>query len=109
MVSAPSTPGTGTGFTVPNTGAYKVSFSVTASGTNQLEIRVNNAVTGNFLTFGAEADQPNVGTALLPLVAGDVITLQNLTSAGDVVLPVKVGGTANSVNAWIVIEQLNGQ
>lgn len=102
------TPGGGS-FEVVTGGTYKVTFSVLANEANQLDIRVNNAQpTGGALVFGAAADQPNSGTAILELSGGDTVTLQNLTSTGaTMTLRTTVGGTAASINASLVIEQLN--
>jgi hypothetical protein len=106
-------------FQVLTAGVYKITFSITATQANQFDIRVNNQTTGiGDLVFGAAGGQPNVGTAIVTLAAGDVVTLQNWSSTGedtahdglavgDVVLPTKTGGTANSFNASFVIEQLN--
>jgi hypothetical protein len=101
------TPGTGA-FTVPNNGNYKITFSILASESNQFDLRVNGdpLPSGN-LVFGANGDQPNDGVAVLTLVAGDVLTLENWTSAADVLLDTDRGGTAAAINASILIEQLN--
>ena len=98
----------------------------TAAQLNQFDIRVNGAAPdGGAIVFGGTANQPNAGTAILTLSAGDIVTLENLTSTGfvpppalnalgapallegDVTLAAQTGGTASSVNASIVIEQLN--
>ena len=96
-------------FQVVSSGIYKVTFSVLANEANQFDILVNNQPpTGGALVFGAVADQPNSGTAILDLAGGDHVTLQNLTSTGaTVTLNTTVGGTAASINASFVIEQLN--
>ncbi|MEO6702541.1 MAG: hypothetical protein ABI140_19950 [Jatrophihabitantaceae bacterium] len=101
------TPGTGS-FTIPNDGNYKVTFSVLANESNQFDLRVNgDPIPSGALVFGSTGGEPNDGTAVLTLVTGDVLTLENWTSVGDVVLDTDRGGTAAAINASILIEQLN--
>jgi hypothetical protein len=91
-------------FTITTAGQYKVSFGVTASALNQIDIRVN---AGTPLVFGTEFGQ-NSGTAILQLDANDIVTLVNTSSEdGAITLPNLVGGTAATINAWIVIEQMS--
>ena len=92
----------------------EVSFAVFADeDNNQFNILVNgsNPSTGP-LVFGADGGEPNLGGATITVGNGAVITITNLTStgtAGAVDLVTQVGGTNSAdVNAWIVIEQLNG-
>ena len=51
--------------------------------------------------------QPNNGQTILALAAGDIITLNNHTSAAAVTLQTLAGGTQTNINASIVIEKLN--
>ena len=44
---------------------------------------------------------------ILALAAGDIITLNNHTSAAAVTLQTLAGGTQTNINASIVIEKLN--
>jgi hypothetical protein len=104
-------PGEG-GFQVLDAGRYKVTFSVLGIQDNQFDVRVNGQPpSAGAMVFGASADQANEGSAILTLDASDTITLENWTSsggaAGAVTLDTTTGGTAPTVNAWIVIEQLN--
>lgn len=111
------TNGTGS-FTVGSAGVYKVTFWAIADEDNQFDLRVNGQVPAmGLVVFGGLAHQPTSGTSVLTLAAGDVVTLQNISStgeaadapilAGDVLLSTSVGGTASTINAWITIEQLN--
>lgn len=96
------------GYQVLNAGVYKVTFSVRAEEANQLDIRVNHQTpeSGAFV-FGAFGDQPNVGSAILTLQGGDIVTVENWSSAGDVSLITNEGGSAAAINASMLIEQLN--
>ncbi len=111
------TNGTGS-FTVGTAGVYKVTFWAIADEDNQFDMRVNGQVPAmGLVVFGGLAHQPTSGTSVLTLDAGDVVTLQNISStgeaadapilAGDVLLSTSVGGSAATLNAWITIEQLN--
>jgi hypothetical protein len=111
------TNGTGA-FTVGTAGVYKVTFWAIAEEDNQFDLRVDGQVPAmGLVVFGGLAHQPTSGTAVLTLSAGDVLTVQNISSTGeaadapiltgDVILSTSVGGTAPSINAWITIEQLN--
>jgi hypothetical protein len=51
--------------------------------------------------------QQTTGQAIVPLAAGDVLTLRNHSSAAAVTLQTLAGGTQTNVNASIVIEKLN--
>ncbi len=97
-------------FTITTPGHYKVSFGVTASAANQIDIRVNG---GTPLVFGAAVGQ-NQGTAILQIPANAIVTLVNASSTGEdppapiaITLPNLVGGTSVTINAWIVIEQMS--
>ena len=97
----------GTEFQVVDAGIYKVSFSVLANDDSQLDVRVDGLMYGN-LVFGAAGGTPNVGTAVLELEAGDIVTLESWTSNGNVEIRSGEGGSADTVVAWLIIEQLNG-
>jgi hypothetical protein len=102
----------GSTFAIPTTGVYKVTFSVISTDDNQLSVRVNGVTpSSGAYVFGAELHQPNVGTAILALVRADVVTIINSTTgslAGTINLDGSIGGTSAAINAWIMIEQLNG-
>jgi hypothetical protein len=58
--------------------------------------------------FGSGAGtQQNNGQVILTLVAGDVLTLHNHTSAAAVTLQTLAGGTVANVNASVLIRKLN--
>ena len=105
----------GSSFAVPTGGVYRVTFGVIGVEENQISILRNGSVpTGDVLVFGGHGRTPNVGSGLLALVGGDVVTIASLSSGlsggGAVTLDGTIGGqpTAAAINAWIVIEQLNG-
>ncbi len=105
-------------FTVGTAGVYKVTMWALAEDDNQLDVRVNGQIPSmGLVVFGALAHQPTTGSAVLTLEAGDVVTVENVSSTGsaaddplllgDLVLSTFVGGSRATTNAWIMIEQLN--
>lgn len=91
-------------FRISTEGTYKVSFGITTNGESQFDLVVNGVV---LRTFGAPPGQ-NQGIAIVKLTAEAVVSLENRTSVGGVVLGVNTGGTSGAVtNAWIAIEQMN--
>jgi hypothetical protein len=94
------------GITVANAGAYKVTFSVSASEPNQMSLFVNGVVVPG-TTYGSGAGtQQNTGQAILTLAAGSVLTVVNHSSAAAVGLAALVGGTQATVNASLTLEKL---
>jgi hypothetical protein len=98
-------PGT-TGLVVASAGEYRVDFSVSGVEPNQFTLMDNGiAVPGG--TYGSGAGtQQNDGQVLLRLAAGDVLTLENHTSAAAVTLQTLAGGADTNVNASLTVEQL---
>jgi hypothetical protein len=94
--------------TVVNAGIYEIAFSLSATESNQFALFVNGVVVpGSVYGSGAVSQQTN-GQVILALVAGDIVTLVNHSSAGaSVTLSTPIGGTATNVNASIVIQKLD--
>ena len=89
-----------------NTGVYQVNFSVSGTEPNQFTLFVNGAPVPG-ATYGSGAGtQQNNGQAIFSMSAGDVLTLENHTSAAAVTLASVIGGTEANVNASIAILQL---
>jgi hypothetical protein len=94
------------GITVANAGAYKVTFSVSATGPNQMSLFVNGVVVPG-TTYGSGAGtQQNTGQAILTLAAGNVLTVVNHSSAAAVAVAALIGGTQATANASVTIEKL---
>ncbi len=93
--------------TITDPGDYKVSFSISGVEPNQFTVFLNGVpLTG--ATYGSGAGtQQNVGQVIVTLAMGDVVTIQNYTSAAAVTLQTLAGGSQTSVNASVVIEKLN--
>jgi hypothetical protein len=92
-------------FSVP--GNYKVAFSASAVESTQFTLFLNGVPLPG-ATYGSGAGtQQNNGQAIVALVAADVLTLQNYTSAAAVGLQTLAGGSQINVNASIVIEKLD--
>ncbi len=91
--------------TVNTGGLYLVTFGLTATPFNQFAIFINGALGAPYAIFGAGAGgtQPNGGTVIFNLSAGDVITIRNHTSGFAISLLATVGGTATNVNAFVTI------
>ena len=97
------------GIALASAGAYKISFSVSATEPNQIAIFVNGfPVDGT--TYGSGAGtQQNSGQAIIMVAAGGVVTVRNHSSAAAIGLAAAppIGGTQPAVNASIVIEKLD--
>ena len=98
-------PGT-SAITIISAGTYKVSFGVSGVEPNQFALFVNGfAVPGSISGSGAGTQQ-NTMEMIVQLVAGDVLTVRNHSSAAAVTLQTLAGGTQVNSNAWILIEQV---
>ncbi|PGZ66448.1 hypothetical protein COE61_27600, partial [Bacillus thuringiensis] len=93
--------------TVINAGDYKISFSVSGVEPNQFALFLNGAPVTNSIYGSGAGTQQNNGQTILTLAAGDIITLNNHTSAAAVTLQTLAGGTQTNINASIVIEKLD--
>ncbi|QWH38240.1 BclA C-terminal domain-containing protein [Bacillus mycoides] len=93
--------------TVINAGDYKISFSVSGVEPNQFALFLNGAPVTNSVYGSGAGTQQNNGQTVLTLAAGDILTLNNHTSAAAVTLQTLAGGTQTNINASIVIEKLN--
>ena len=93
--------------TITDPGDYKVAFSISGVEPNQFTV-FRNGVPLTGATYGSGAGtQQNVGQVIVTLVAGDVLTIQNYTSAAAVTLQTLAGGTQTSVNASVLVEELD--
>jgi hypothetical protein len=87
-------------------GDYKITFTVAGTQPCQFALFMDNAlVPGSTYGSGAGTQQV-VGQAIVPINAGNTITLRNHTSSSAVGLATPIGGTAPSVNASILIQRL---
>ncbi|MGE1126042.1 BclA C-terminal domain-containing protein, partial [Bacillus wiedmannii] len=93
--------------TVINAGDYKISFSVSGVEPNQFALFLNGAPVTNSIYGSGAGTQQNNGQTILTLAAGDILTLNNHTSAAAITLQTMAGGTQTNVNASIIIEKLD--
>jgi hypothetical protein len=95
--------------TVINQGVYKVTFSVSGTEPCQFALFINGVVVAESVYGSGAGTQQDTGQVILALNANDVITLVNHTSAAAVTLAASppIGGTATTVNASVLIQQLN--
>ncbi|TKI02324.1 collagen-like protein, partial [Bacillus wiedmannii] len=93
--------------TVINAGDYKISFSVSGVEPNQFALFLNGAPVTNSIYGSGAGTQQNNGQTILTLAAGDILTLNNHTSAAAITLQTLAGGTQTNVNASIIIEKLD--
>ncbi len=92
--------------TVNAAGLYSVSFTVSGVEPNQFGIFVNGSAAAGSIFGSGAGTQQNTGTILLSLVAGDVVTLRNHSSAAAVTLQTLAGGTQANTNASITIMKI---
>ena len=95
------------GITLVNAGTYKIAFSVSGTEPNQMAMFVNGVLAPGTVYGSGAGTQENTGQAILTLGAGDVFTLRSHSSAAGVTLAILIGGTAQSVNASVVIQKLD--
>ena len=95
--------------TVVNQGIYKVTFSVSGTEPCQFALFINGVVVAESVYGSGAGTQQNTGQAILAIGANDVLTLVNHTSAAAVTLAASppIGGTVTTVNASILIQQLD--
>ena len=95
------------GISFVNSGAYKVTFSVSGTEPNQIALFLNgNQVPGTVYGSGAGTQQ-NTGFAIVAIGANDVLTVRNHSSAAAVGLASVIGGTQANTNASVAIEKVN--
>jgi len=94
------------GITILNAGDYKVSFIVTSVEPSQFGLFVNGAPIAQAIYGSGAGTQQNSGQAIIPIGAGDVLTLRNHSSAAAVTLQTLAGGTQANANVSLVIEKL---
>ena len=88
---------------VPFAGVYSVMFMLSGTEINQFAVFVNGVVVPEAIYGSNDNVQQNTGQVLLPLAAGDVLTLRNHISASAVTLAPIIGGTqANTVASLLV-------
>jgi hypothetical protein len=106
IIHAAGLPGD-TGIHLINAGDYKVTFSVSGTEPGQFAVFLNDAPVDG-ATYGSGAGtQQDTGFVIVRASAGDVLTINNHTSAAAVGLASVVGGTQAEVNASVSIEKLN--
>jgi hypothetical protein len=89
-----------------NSGIYEVRFSISGVAPNQVGLFLNGALVPGTIYGSGAGTQQNTGQAILTIVAGDVLTVTNHTSAAALMLQTLAGGTQANVNASVIIEQL---
>jgi BclA C-terminal domain len=99
-------PGTA-GIHLVNAGTYKVTFSVSATESNQMALYVAGVLVPGSIYGSGAGTQQNTGQAIVTVPAGAVLTLKNHTSAAAVGLQAAAGGTQPNANASVAIERLN--
>jgi hypothetical protein len=88
---------------VSSTGQYHIAFSVSGTAVaNQLSLEVNGVAVAGLGQIGA---LPNTGEGIIPLTAGDILTLVNTSTLLPITLLSTTGTSQN--NASILIEQLS--
>jgi hypothetical protein len=96
----------GSAITVTASGVYSVSFTVLCVEPNQFVIFVNGAPAAGSIFGSGAGTQQNTGTVLLALLAADVLTLHNHTSAAAVTLQTLAGGTQTNADASVTIMRI---
>ncbi|MDQ1448824.1 MAG: hypothetical protein QOC79_1795, partial [Actinomycetota bacterium] len=87
-------------------GVYLFDFSVSGNEPSQFGLMVNGVAAGGGIYGTGAGTQQNNGQVVVSLLAGDIVTLRNRSSAAAVTLQTLAGGTQINVNASVVIQQL---
>ncbi len=98
------TPGTAP-IIIGSAGDYAVWFYISDGGTNQFTLFQNGAPVAGAI-YGTASDAPNPGWIIITAAAGDILTLRNHTSFGNVPL-MPNGGEQISTNAAILVVKLS--
>jgi len=91
---------------VTNAGRYAIFFSISATEANQFAIYIDDVLKPSTVYGSGAGTQQNIGLSILNLSAGASITIVNHSSAATVGLADTIGGTTQTVNASVLIEQL---
>jgi hypothetical protein len=95
------------GITLVDAGTYEVAFSVSGTAAaNQVALFVNGTVVNGSIYGSGAGTQQNTGQVLIVASAGNVLTLENYSSAAALGLASNIGGTQANVNASVAIEKL---
>jgi hypothetical protein len=96
------------GISLAIAGTYKVSYSVTAVGGNQMAVFINGLASPGGGYGSADAGQQNTGQMIVTVASGSILTIRNHTSVAGVVLQNAAGGSAlPTVDASVLIERLD--
>lgn len=94
------------GIVFVSAGIYKLTFSVSGTEPNQMGLFLHGVpVAGSIYGSGAGTQQ-NTGQVIVSAGAGDVLTLENHSSAAAIGLASAIGGTQANTNASVAIEKL---
>jgi hypothetical protein len=90
-----------------NAGIYKVTFSVSGTGPNQMALFLSGTVVDGSIYGSGAGTQQNTGQAIVvSTLANRVLTIRNHTTTAAVGLASVIGGTQANSNASVLIEQL---
>jgi hypothetical protein len=90
-----------------NQGVYKIGYSVSGTEPNQFALFVNGVLIPESVYGSGAGTQQTTGQAILSIQANDSLTLVNHSSAAAVILAANAGGTAQNVNASILIQRVD--
>ena len=92
-------------FTIANAGNYEVLFQVSTNEAGQLAVALNGTFVPSTVAGRATGTNQIVGMCIIPITAGQVLSIQNAASASALTITPTAGGT-NPVSANLVIRQV---
>jgi hypothetical protein len=105
MVGISHTPGNA-GVIIEDAGNYQVQFVISGVEPGQFALFDNGAPIPGSVYGSGSSMQEAVGDLIVPLAAGDVLSVVNHSSAAAVTLQTLAGGTQTNVNASLMIQRL---
>jgi Collagen triple helix repeat (20 copies) len=92
--------------TFVTSGTFKVLFSVTGAGRNQVALTLDSVPVAGSMYGSDDTAEQNTGQIIMTVAAGQVITLRNQNATTGIVLDNTAGGLAINVDASMLIERL---
>lgn len=103
LIHAPGTPSIAIG----TAGDYEIQFSVSGVEPNQFAVFLNGVPVAGAIYGSGSGAQPSGGSVIITVVAGDIMTVRNHSSAAAVTLQTLAGGIEANANASVLIKRLS--
>ena len=92
-------------FTIANAGNYEVLWQVSTTEAGQLAVALDGTFVASTVSGRATGTSQIVGMCIIPITAGQVLSIMNAASPGALTITTTAGGT-NAVSCSLVIRQV---